>query len=253
MIYDCFYLLDELDLLEIRLGLLDSVVDKFIIVESNETFSGVSKTLHFKENEERFSKWRHKIIYYVVNDYPNDEKLYNMAYASPNTGDKSDYWLEEFYQKESLQKALVGLDEEDLVFISDIDEIWNPNILPITGDEVYRPIQLSYMYYLNNRTDLNWQEGWTGTIATKYKNIKNACINHLRTDEVTPYVPIENGGWHFCSLGGIEQKKKSWNNPKMDIFDSTVQAKREKGSRIDESDLPEFLLNNREKYAKYWK
>jgi hypothetical protein len=253
MIYDCFYLLNELDLLEIRLNILDPYVDKFVILESNETFSGVPKPLHFKENEERFKKWKDKIIYYVVDDYPNDTTLYDMAYNSPNTGDKSDFWLEEFYQKESLQKALVGLDDEDLVFISDVDEIWRPSILPIKGDAVYRPIQLSYMYYLNNRTDLNWQVGWTGTIATKYKNIKNACINHLRTDEVTPYIPIENGGWHFCSLGGREQKIKGWANPKMDTFDWFTWEKREKGSRIEDKDLPEFLLNNKQKYAKYWK
>lgn len=252
MIVDCLYLLNEIDLLEIRLNILDKYVDKFIIIESDETFSGVAKPLNFKLNEERFAKWRHKIIYFIVNDYPQDEKLYEMALKSPNTGDKEDKWLTEFYQKESLQKALIRLGDEDLVFVSDIDEVWSPNILPLNGDDIYRPIQLSYMNFLNVRTDAD-SSCWTGTIATKYKNIKNACINHLRTDEMTPSMLIENGGWHFCTLGGREDKMKSWESPGYDTFSDEVKTRREKGSRIEEKDLPEYLLNNREKYAKYFK
>ena len=254
MIYDCFYLLNELDLLEARLNILDSVVDKFVIVESNETFSGVPKPLHYEENKERFSKWHDKIIYFVVDDYPRDKEIFDMAFNSPNTGRGEDRWILEFYQKEKLQHALKGLNDEDMVFISDVDEVWNPEVLSqITCDEVYRPIQLSYMYYFNLRTDAHWQANWTGTIATKYKNIKGACINHLRTDEMTPYVAIENGGWHFCSLGGKEKKIKSWVQDDYDTFSEVIWKQRESGSRIEEKDLPKYLLDNKTKYNEYFK
>jgi beta-1,4-mannosyl-glycoprotein beta-1,4-N-acetylglucosaminyltransferase len=254
MIYDCFYLLDELDLLEARLNILNDVVDRFIIVESTLTFSGVEKPLHYEANKERFKQWHDKITYYVVEDYPLDTEIITVAFNSPNTGKGEERWITEFYQKEKLHHALKGLDDEDMVFISDIDELWNPDVLEqIKGDEVYRPIQLSYMYYFNLRTDAGWQANWTGTIATKYKNIKYACINHLRTDEMTPYVAIENGGWHFCSLGGREQKIKSWVHENYDTFAEEIWQRREKGSRIEEKDLPLYLLNNKEKYAKYFK
>jgi len=42
-VYDCFTFFNELDLLEIRLNILDPYVDYFVIHESTETFSGKSK------------------------------------------------------------------------------------------------------------------------------------------------------------------------------------------------------------------
>ena len=66
---------NELDLLEIRLNILDSVVDKFVIVEATETFMGQPKPLYYEENKERFVKWKDKIVHYVVDDYPFDESI----------------------------------------------------------------------------------------------------------------------------------------------------------------------------------
>ena len=40
MIYDCFTFFNELDLLDIRLNILNDYVDKFVIVESTKTFTG---------------------------------------------------------------------------------------------------------------------------------------------------------------------------------------------------------------------
>ena len=169
-----------------------------------------------------------------------------MAWQSPNTGDKEKKWIREFYQKESLQKALVGLKAEDLVFISDIDEIWNPDILPL-GEGLYRPVQLSYMNFLNVRTDAD-SNCWTGTIATRYININQACINHLRTAKMTPSTLIQGGGWHFCTLGGREAKMKAWESPGYDTFSDIVKERRELGMRVEEKDLPKYLIENKEKW-----
>lgn len=249
MVVDIFSFFNELDLLEIRLSILDPYVDKFVIVEATETFSGVPKPLYFQENKERFKKWEHKIVHYVVDDYPHDAELLKMAQQSPNTGAGEHWWVREFYQKEAIKRALVGLDDEDICFVSDLDEIWSPDI-KITGDAVYKPKQLPYLYYFNQRTDEDWM-GWTGTIATKYKNIKNACLNHLRTDSMTDYVVIENGGWHFNAIGGKQQKKEAFKHPEYD-FD-WGWARREIGMRVEEKDLPKWLLDNKDKYAKYFK
>ena len=57
MIYDCFTFFNEFDLLEIRLNELDSVVDKFVLVEATKTFSGLDKPLYFNENKNKFNKF----------------------------------------------------------------------------------------------------------------------------------------------------------------------------------------------------
>jgi beta-1,4-mannosyl-glycoprotein beta-1,4-N-acetylglucosaminyltransferase len=247
-IVDCFYFNNELDVLEIRLNILDSVVDKFVLIESSETFSGFEKPLYYKENKERFVKWNHKISHHVVEC--GDMDIFKQAVMSPNTASGESYWIREFYQKESAKKALSFCTDNDLVFISDVDEIWNPIIFlsEIDSSTIYKPRQKPYLYYLNQRTGEDWL-GWTGTIFTYYKNIKNACINHLRTDDMTEYVVIENGGWHFNAIGGREKKQSAFKHP---VYENDIEWKRrEINMHKDEADLPEYILNNKEKWKQY--
>jgi hypothetical protein len=127
-----------------------------------------------------------------------------------------------------------------------LDEIWNPNIENKIDDEaVYRPIQTAYPYYLNNRSNQNIG-CWTGTRVGRYKTLKKYGPNHFRTEREAPSIPIPNGGWHF-----------SWTN-KEDKFKAfkynDVQARFEIVSRektwIDESELPQYILDNKEELIK---
>lgn len=250
MVIDAFTFNNELETLEIRLNILDKYVDKFAIAEARTTFSGVPKPLFYLENKGLFEKWADKIVHYIIEE--GDKEIEKMAWLSPNTGNGEHYWIREFYQKESLKKALTFCDDSDVVFISDVDEIWNPLMMCNFEDDtkVYKPKQLPYMYYLNQRTDEDWL-GWSGTICTAYKNIKESCLNHLRTDEMTEYEVIENGGWHFNSLGGREKKQEAFKHP---LYETDTEWKRrEVNMHIDENDLPQYLKDNREKYAHLFK
>lgn len=66
MIYDCFHFFNELDILKIRLEVMNPIVDKFVISEATETFSGLKKPLYYEENKELFSEFQDKIIHVVV-------------------------------------------------------------------------------------------------------------------------------------------------------------------------------------------
>ena len=61
--WDAVLFTTELDLLEIRMEELDAVVDKFFILESNATFTGLPKELYFERNRKRFEKFERKIVY----------------------------------------------------------------------------------------------------------------------------------------------------------------------------------------------
>jgi beta-1,4-mannosyl-glycoprotein beta-1,4-N-acetylglucosaminyltransferase len=243
-VFDVFSFFNEIDLLEVRLNILDEYVDYFVIVESRQTFTGIDKPLFYEENKEKFSKWESKIIHYVMPDFPQDHVHYQRALISPNVGDGADNWLREFYQKEAPIRALENIcDDDDIIFLSDLDEIWNPKIkFDIKHDEVYRPIQTAYPYYLNNRS--NQDIGcWTGTRVGTYKTLKKYGCNHFRTEREVRSIPILNGGWHF-----------SWTNKdsKYEAFIyHDVQARFEIVSREktwkDESDLPEYVMKNKEK------
>lgn len=265
-IYDIFTYNGEADILEIRLNILKDVVDQFIIVEAPITFSGKSKPLYFKEQERRFSPFLSKIKYFVIDDYPNDKELCILADTSPNVPKGGpEHWRREFYQKESIKKALTNLQDNDVCFIGDVDEIWNPEVLiDYTKDDIFKLKQEVYVYYLNNKSS----EPWTGTIVTKYKNIKNSCLNHLRTKGKTKYTYIKNGGWHFTSMGGIGEVRRKLNDSytKDSYNTDEVQEKLEErfGEKdyigrnkfkfqVDEKDLPKYIINNKKKYKKLFK
>ena len=271
-IYDTFIFFNELDLLEIRLNILDDYVNYFVLVESNKTFTGIDKPLYYNDNKSRFDKFKDKIIHIIVDDMPNSfeelrirdtNELTNLIYhdclTTPNVPKNEIQWLREFYQKEFIKKGLLNSKEDDFIFISDLDEIWNPTVdINYNNNDIYRLNQKVYSYYLNNSSN----ESWFGTIATKYKNIKNYSINHIRTPNRNNYINIMNAGWHFTFQGGesmIKQKIESYGHQEYNREDIKSDIKNKIKNNIDvfgrtfsllidNSDLPLFVLNNKEKY-----
>ena len=240
MIIDLFYYNGEEEVLEARLNILAPYVDKFIICEAKETFSGVPKDLSFKPL--KFAQFN--IEYFIMEEYAG---LRLEALKSPNTGSGEHYWVREFIQKESARYALKDCKDDDIICISDVDEIWNPKtIYGALVDKVLKPKQLPYLYYFNQRTDEDWM-GWTGTVVCRYKHIKDGLINHLRTDSMTEYEVIENGGWHFNAIAGKQKKVDAFKHPV--YYDDGVWKNREVNMRKDESQLPEWILNNKEKWT----
>ena len=194
MIYDCFMFFNELDLLEIRLNELHSVVDRFVLVEATTTHSGNPKQLFFKNNQLRYAKFLDKIDHIIVNDLPEVV---------------SSAWDRENYHRNCIFRGLSALEDDDIVMISDMDEIPRLSVVcQINEMDVmknYSAITLSqecYYYYLNCHNP----KPWCGTVVVpKYKG-KVTFPQHYR-DTKDQYPRLENGGWHFGYLGGAEAIK----------------------------------------------
>ena len=128
-IYDCFMYFDEEMILEIRLNALDPFVDHFIIVESIYNHKGEKRNLQFNIN--KFKKFEKKIIYIVNDDTPNNLKKIK---ENDTEDEKSDKYilnaiLRENSQRNSIAKGLDKADNNDLILVSDVDEI--PNLSSI--------------------------------------------------------------------------------------------------------------------------
>jgi beta-1,4-mannosyl-glycoprotein beta-1,4-N-acetylglucosaminyltransferase len=282
-VYDVFTFFNELDLLELRLDMLYPFVDKFVIVECVETFSGNKKPLYYEENKQRFEKYHDKIIHHITYDPPqsfddlrqriiddsSDELMKQVciqALTSSNVPPGELHWLKEFYQKENIRRALLGAEDEDLCFIGDLDEIWNPELIYdfVEDHKLYKLKQIVYSLYLNNRSN----EPWAATMLTKYKNIKNSCLNHLRNPAKTQYDYVNDGGWHFTFMGGADQIKlklesyghQEYNNEVVkNQIENNLAANRDVLGRsnfqfwIDEIGLPEYIIKNKQKYIKFFR
>ena len=66
MIYNAFMFYDEFDLLDIRLKELSGLVDRFVLIESNRTYTGKPKPLYFCENSERYVKYADRIVHIIA-------------------------------------------------------------------------------------------------------------------------------------------------------------------------------------------
>ena len=212
MIYDCFSFFNELDLLEIRLNVLKDVVDKFVLVEAGETHTGKPKPFFFKENEARFSAFADRIIYVCVDHFPEGH----------------DAWRNECYQRNQIIRGLTQAKPDDVVLISDLDEIPRPELVCEYSKRpgVWRFNMRQFGFYLN------WVDVRThnmvGTIILSYHDLTTGFDGlPAHYDEFLPEdvnrgttvskirrcsfpkskggeVRLRNSGWHFTCLGGAK-------------------------------------------------
>ena len=218
---------DENLVLELRLNLLDKYVDYFVIVESKYNHKGEAKKLNF--DIKKFKKFEQKIIYIIYDQQPSD--LYKFE-KEDTKRDIDGKYIFNAYKRENAQRNLIsqGLKNaslDDLIIISDVDEI--PNLEKINFNKIKNEILVfrqDMFYYKFNLKLSNFK--WTGSKACKMKklispqwlrNIKDKKFAFYRIDTFfssTKYRNlkfIEDGGWHYTNMKNakeIEHKLRSY-------------------------------------------
>ena len=168
-IYDCFMYFDEDLLLDLRLNYLDKFVEKFVITEATYTHNGDRKKLRFDINN--FKKFKDKISYIAVDRQPDNIKEILKSDNEEERGEKLilNGMARDYFQRENLQKGIEAANDNDLILISDLDEIPNLNNLNFTkiNNNVIIFEQKMFYYKLNLfYEDFKWQ----GTKGVKFKN-----------------------------------------------------------------------------------
>lgn len=174
-VYDCFPFNNELDILEKRLSTLWDVVDRFVIVEATRTHGNKPKPLYFNDNLKRFEKYLSKISHIVIDDYP-----------------ATDSWSIERHQRDCMVRALTQCKDNDIVIVSDADEIPTPEaILSYTTDQGIKAFEMDLFYYnLNTKAADKWNEAK----IVPYKMLKEMTpcgVRYTNADK------IPNGGQHL--------------------------------------------------------
>lgn len=280
-VFDCFPFFNELDLLEIRLNELDSVVDKFVLVEAAYTHQNGPKPYYFEENKARFARFLHKIIHVKVEDVP--ESYYSAQ-------DKS--WILENHQRNCIARGLAEANDNDKIMISDLDEIPKSEKVLVAKDipGVVSFGLAHFAYFLNTqvhtkrssihdfkldllslfskpyRTKRTASRFWVGTIMVKKSLIQS--IQYFRNNRSNPEVVdliLPQAGWHFSYLGGIQKIIEKLNainvefdyNPYKDM--ALIEDRLSKGIDIFDPEkglvtkpldasFPSFITQNKENY-----
>ena len=265
MIYDCFTFFNELEMLELRLNTLDKYVDKFVLVEATKTFTGKDKPLYYNENKHLFENFNDRIIHVIVDTYPNSDNP----------------WFFECNQRNSIANGLVNCNDDDVILISDLDEIPRPEYIVKYKDEEGVKLfeQDFHMYYIN--CVATHKNIWLlGTKMLSYYDFKHLLDNEepqyngyiskemnigttaslIRDYKKLNHIP--NGGWHFTYLGGAEKLKQKFEAYSHTEFVESGQAEIQNLiKRIDrhagyiprkiDSNYPQYVIDNMEKYHKF--
>ena len=268
-IYDCITFFQSNLLFELRFHTLKNIVDHFVICEATKTHVGKPKKINF--NYKKWKRFGDKIIFIKVNDLP---KI--------SLKGKKDYELLKI-QMEKLFLGIKGASENDLIILSDEDEIPNPKKIKKFNFNKYKFgffMQRMYYYKINILNITEGKNNWPGSRICKKKYLKS--FFYLRTLKVKNiYSPfwkfykeksiqlIKDGGWHFSylmspkkilykiknaahtefnkdHLANLDSIKNKIKNLK-DIFDRKNLF--EKVS-VDKS-YPEYILNNKKKFKNF--
>lgn len=216
-IYDCFTFFNELDLLKIRFEELYDSVDHFVIVESPISFTGKEKPLYFAENEKAFEKYKDKIIYLRIDQFPG---LTGHA--------ENDHWAREAYSRNKLMEGLNKCSDHDIIFISDVDEIPRSTAVSEIKDYFSNLFKLPhkhkkkisdlrwvcglemrlFMYQMNRENFAGWSGGSKAVpyfILKKYNPWGIKLFHHKHK-----FNKIMNAGWHFNTMGGKTKALYKW-------------------------------------------
>jgi Glycosyltransferase family 17 len=192
-IYDCFTFFNELDLLEIRIQELYDTVDYFVIAEANMSHSGKSRDYVLSANWDRFAKYQDKIRYLQIDDMPVT----------------NDSWVREKFQRDALARGLYDMQLDDLIVVSDLDEIPRAEILEMikVDENKYERYVLQVPLFRYKFNFLKWYQPVINNqmIVTRGHVFTNPERERDYTHAWLPPAPdvvyLEHAGWHFSYLG----------------------------------------------------
>jgi hypothetical protein len=207
-IFDCVPFFNEFEQLRLRIACLEDLVDRFVVIEAHQTHTGKPKPLYLAGSQDRELLAHPKLVARAV-DLP-------VGYS---------HWEREQAQREAIGPVLreLGAAPEDLVLVSDVDEI--PTVAAVRRAGVFLSaaagrsmlIFEQRMFYFRLNFELVWSRKlpWLGTAAALFGQAKS--INGLRTtgrntrgrhaqgfDRGARVFQVPDAGWHFSYLGGDE-------------------------------------------------
>ena len=273
-VYDCFCYFNEDMILELRLETLWDYVDYFVISEAVYTQVGKPKPLNF--NLEKFSKYKEKIRYFVVDHYPPGSM---------------DFWKNENYQRNYLINGLHDAADDDWIMVSDLDEIPRPETIASYNPMRYKRgdfQQRAYVYKLNNLSVKPDDSPaiWSGSKITTFKFLRDFYKNTtaVRSYKSSGFLrsikrawfrkyqaqKIYDGGWHFTWILDIEKlilkmesiaeqqhNRSEFKDP--EYIRSQIEAGRDVidpksrylAQDLIEPDFPRYLVLNKNRYLEW--
>ena len=256
-IIDTFMFCNEYDLLELRLRIMYEHVDKFVIVECDKTHTGIPKEFNLEKNLDRFAPWMDKIVYIKA------EQSNPSCHA----------WDNEYWQRDQMQRGWQDLNKDDVILVSDVDEIIRPEAIDYIKNTdydmygLYMPAFYFKFNYMDTKPDWHykvWGRAYRGMM------IGGSKMRYTNEYPGKSRVEVHHAGWHWGWLGDdefVKQKIKATphveiNQPHI-VNNINIEQHIKEGRdhfrpenrtwfpvKLDDY-FPDEIRNNREKYSQF--
>lgn len=191
-VIDTIMFCNEYDMLEMRLKIMAEHVDKIVIVECDKTFTGVYKGFNLEKQLDRFAPWMHKIDYIKVSDSP-----------------VGNAWVAEEWQRDQFARGWNNVNDNDVILISDCDEIIRPAAIDFIRNTdynwygLYMPAFYFKLNYMDTKPDWHykvWGRAYRGIKVPPHR------MRYMGANEVpgTTSIKLHHAGWHFGWYGNEE-------------------------------------------------
>ena len=205
MIIDAFIFFNEEELVKLRLNYLNEVIDKFVIIEADHTHQGKKKEWNFEKLlKNELKEFSDKINYHKLEiDVDKISKKEGWIFENVKGGKT---WKIENYQRNYIREACKNFSGDDVVLISDLDEIPSVNkinLIKMSDQNKILPAGFEQSLFHLNCNYLNLEK-WIGTIATTKKVIDKYEPQYLRNSRYK-ISTIAQAGWSFSSFGSTEK------------------------------------------------
>jgi len=278
------YFEEEL-MMNLRFNILNNYVDKFIVSEARFTHSGHEKDIKF--NKKKFPKFEDKIIHIILDKEPENiikkKQLSNLEMRTNSViriKSQRDFILKHL-SSYSQEDYLIHSDNDEIPNLKNFDLKKNNKKYVIFNQKMY------YYKFNLSLPNLNWFGSKACKIKNLksidiLRSIKNKKYPFYRIDTFfsklkhqSLYI-VQNGGWHFSNLKNLEElerkylndenhaeyeaqgftKNKIIENLKNKTIDYNHSAKKNASNRFQSTKLekvnlktlPEFIINNIDKY-----
>ncbi len=269
MIIDAFIFFNEEELVKLRLSYLNQVIDKFVIIEADHTHQGKKKEWNFEKLlKNELKEFSDKINYHKLEiDVDKISKKEGWIFENVKGGKT---WKIENYQRNYIREACKNFSGDDVVLISDLDEIPSVNkinLIKMSDQNKILPAGFEQFLFHLNCNYLNLEK-WIGTVATTKKVIDKYEPQYLRNSRYKISM-ITQAGWSFSSFGSTEKIHEKfdafahdeYNNEKFKSTDHIKNCK-EKGidlfhrkikkKKVSKDFFPKDLLKLMEKDSEFY-
>lgn len=182
-VFDAVLFSNEVDMLTIRWNELYPYITQFVLLESNSTFTGLPKSLEFAKHRDQFKFIEPRLTYGTIGGrFKKGENPF----------------VEEAFQRVALDQLLrlAGILDDDLLIMSDVDEIPSRHTIDLLRwcDDTPKILHLqlkNYMYSFQFYAD---SKSWR-TSVHQYQRGKTRYAHYRQSDLL-----LSDSGWHcsFC-------------------------------------------------------